>query len=145
VAIEIDTSLPARRVRRVLERLADWRGMPRGLRIDNGPELIAQELANWCEDRGIDMRYVQPASPTSVFLLPESPVTLGVLGFDQANVVCSGLDPSRRRALIWQPTVGRCRGRHCRHLPGRPSFLLFHAPLLDIMSSTSNMDGLVGC
>jgi putative transposase len=63
LAIEIDTSLPAKRVVRVLERLSDWRGTPRALRMDNGPELIAQELVNWCEDRGIEMRYIQPGKP----------------------------------------------------------------------------------
>jgi putative transposase len=47
--IEIDTSLPSTRVIRVLEYLADWRGLPRYLRSDNGPEFIAQALADWSQ------------------------------------------------------------------------------------------------
>lgn len=39
--IEIDTSLPAERVVRVLERIGQQRGLPNQLRVDNGPELIS--------------------------------------------------------------------------------------------------------
>lgn len=39
--IEVDTSLPAERVVRVLEQLLDWRGKPTRIRMDNGPELIS--------------------------------------------------------------------------------------------------------
>ncbi len=41
VAIEIDTSLPAERVIRVLEQVVSWRGQPQAIRLDNGPEFIA--------------------------------------------------------------------------------------------------------
>jgi putative transposase len=63
LAIEIDTSLPARRVVRVLERLAELRGYPEALRMDNGPELIAQELLDWCEKNRVDPRHIQPGKP----------------------------------------------------------------------------------
>ena len=36
--IEVDTSLPALRVIRVLEPLAESRGLPGMIRVDNGPE-----------------------------------------------------------------------------------------------------------
>lgn len=41
LGIEIDLSLPAARVVRVLDRVAAWRGYPRKLRLDNGSELIS--------------------------------------------------------------------------------------------------------
>jgi putative transposase len=63
LAIEIDTSLPSKRVVRVLERLGELRGLPRALRMDNGPELIAQELLDWCERNGVDPRHIQPGKP----------------------------------------------------------------------------------
>jgi putative transposase len=63
LAIEIDTSLPAKRVVRVLERLVDWRGAPLAIRLDNGPELLATEFVTWCERRGIELRYIQPGKP----------------------------------------------------------------------------------
>lgn len=63
LAIEVDTSLPAKRVVRVLERLAEWRGVPAAVRMDNGPELIATEFVAWCERRGVQPRYIQPGKP----------------------------------------------------------------------------------
>ena len=53
LAIETDTSLPAERVIRVLERLKTERGLPHQLRVDNGPELISGKLCQWCENEGI--------------------------------------------------------------------------------------------
>lgn len=53
LAIEVDLNLPAPRVVRVLERVAAWRGYPRKLRLDNGPELIALALAEWAESHGV--------------------------------------------------------------------------------------------
>lgn len=38
LAIEVDTSLPADRVIRVLERLKTERGLPKQIQVDNGPE-----------------------------------------------------------------------------------------------------------
>ncbi len=37
LAIEVDTSLPAERVIRVLEQVTEWRGKPNRIRVDNGP------------------------------------------------------------------------------------------------------------
>jgi len=42
--IEVDTSLPAERVVRVLENLLLWRTAPKQIRMDNGPELISKGL-----------------------------------------------------------------------------------------------------
>lgn len=63
LAIEIDTSLTAERVIRVLERLQTWRGLPQAIRCDNGPELTAQTFMDWCEQHGIEIRYIQPGKP----------------------------------------------------------------------------------
>jgi putative transposase len=63
LAIEIDTSLPVGRVVRVLEQLKAWRGLPKAIRVDNGPELIAQELVDWCAGHGIELRHIQPGKP----------------------------------------------------------------------------------
>ena len=63
LAIEIDTNLPARRVVRVLTRLVQLRGTPQAIRVDNGPELIAEAFSNWGECNGIEPRYIQPGKP----------------------------------------------------------------------------------
>ena len=64
LAIEIDTSLPARRVIRVLERIIARRGKPTCIRTDNGPEFISHLLQEWCETGGIRLVYIQPGKPT---------------------------------------------------------------------------------
>jgi putative transposase len=43
-AVELDTSLPAARVIRVLERLVAYRGTPQSIRVDNRAEFISERL-----------------------------------------------------------------------------------------------------
>jgi putative transposase len=61
--IEADTSLPARRVIRTLDMLASWRGYPQQIRVDNGPELISKELAEWAERHQVVLAFIQPGKP----------------------------------------------------------------------------------
>ena len=63
LAIEIDTSLPAERVVRTLQQLIIWRGCPKAIRLDNGPELTAQRFTTWCAVMGIELRHIQPGKP----------------------------------------------------------------------------------
>lgn len=56
LAIEIDTFLPALRVVRVLKQIINWRGRPKRIRVDNGPEFISSTLALWCEQKGITLQ-----------------------------------------------------------------------------------------
>jgi putative transposase len=61
--IEIDTSLPAGRVIRVLDMLTLWRGYPQQIRMDNGPELISHKLADWAQRHGVVLAFIQPGKP----------------------------------------------------------------------------------
>ena len=61
--IEVDTSLPAERVVRVLEQLLDWRGKPTHIRMDKGPELISQRLESWAKEKNIELLHIQPGKP----------------------------------------------------------------------------------
>ena len=61
--IEVDTSIPAARVVRVLDMLALWRGYPKQLRLDNGPELISHTLADWATERDVALAFIQPGKP----------------------------------------------------------------------------------
>lgn len=63
LAIEIDTSLRAPRLIRVLERLKDQRGLPDVLRVDNGPEFLSGQLSEWCQAHGVFIQYIQPGKP----------------------------------------------------------------------------------
>ena len=62
--ITIDTSLPSARVVSQLEQLIDWRGKPEKIRLDNGPEFIAEKLKDWCSTHEITLQYIQPGKPT---------------------------------------------------------------------------------
>lgn len=63
LAIEIGTSIPSARVVRVMEQLIDLHGRPSAVRLDNGPELTAETFVDWCQRRGIALRYIQPGKP----------------------------------------------------------------------------------
>ncbi len=64
LVIEIDLNIPAQRVIRVLDRIVAHRGYPLKLRMDNGPEFISLTLAQWAEDHGVQLEFIQPGKPT---------------------------------------------------------------------------------
>jgi putative transposase len=61
--MEADTSLPSERVTRVLDQIAAWRGYSQHLCIDNGPELISNELARWAERHKVVLGFIEPGKP----------------------------------------------------------------------------------
>jgi putative transposase len=61
--IEIDTSLPARRIVRALTELIEIRGRPAMLRMDNGSELISGDLGTWARQHAVELRFIQPGKP----------------------------------------------------------------------------------
>jgi len=62
--IEIDRGLPVARVVRALDELIEVRGEPKRLRLDNGPEMVSQALANWAKEHGVALQFIQPGKPT---------------------------------------------------------------------------------
>ena len=62
--VEIEYSFPSRRVVYILNRLTKKLGVPRKIRMDNGPEFIAHILQNWAKQKNIDFHYIQPGKPT---------------------------------------------------------------------------------
>lgn len=63
LAIEVDTSLPAARVIRVLERVSAEHGLPKRLRVDNGPEFAGQALDAWAYKQEVQLLFIQPGKP----------------------------------------------------------------------------------
>jgi len=63
LAIEVDTSLPAPRLVRVMEQLKGDRGLPKQIRVDNGPELVLSTFVEWCEEHDIQLVYIQLGKP----------------------------------------------------------------------------------
>jgi putative transposase len=60
---EVDMSLPGSRVVEVLDRLADQRGRPEELVLDNGPEFIGSALAQWADSHGVRLHFITPGKP----------------------------------------------------------------------------------
>jgi len=63
LCIEIDFSLPSERVIRALEQVMEWRGKPRAIRCDNGPEYISNKIIEWAAKREIRLEHIQPGKP----------------------------------------------------------------------------------
>ena len=63
LGIEVDISLPSERVIRSLDNIIEWRGKPKTLRCDNGPEYISHTLARWALKHNIKLSFIQPGKP----------------------------------------------------------------------------------
>jgi putative transposase len=63
LAIEVDTSHTGERVTRVLDEIIDSRGKPDQIRVDNGPEFTSGAFVDFCRQKGILIKYIQPGKP----------------------------------------------------------------------------------
>ncbi|CDM90782.1 conserved protein of unknown function [Xenorhabdus bovienii] len=63
LTIEVDFSLPSRRVIRTLEHLMGWRKKPASIRCDNGPEYTRHEFQAWAKTHEIVLSFIQPGKP----------------------------------------------------------------------------------
>ena len=63
LAVEVDISIGAERVKQVLLQTIEWRGKPATIRVDNGPEFISSTLRGFCEKEKINLQYIQPGKP----------------------------------------------------------------------------------
>lgn len=63
LAMRVDRTCTATDVTAILDRLVAERGAPGHLRMDNGPELIAWALRDWCRLSGTATIYIEPGAP----------------------------------------------------------------------------------
>jgi putative transposase len=61
--IEVGHSMPSCKVVRVLEEIAQERGLPEKIVIDNGPEYTSKTLKKWAESKGVSLNYINPGRP----------------------------------------------------------------------------------
>ena len=64
--ITVSKSITSERVVKELTELTQWRGLPSTIRVDNGPEFIAQALKEWCEhpSRNIELIFIEKGKPS---------------------------------------------------------------------------------
>ena len=63
LAIEIDFSIGGKRVIRVLDQLAETRGLPAIIRTDNGSEFTSNAMDEWAHRRGVKLDFIAPGKP----------------------------------------------------------------------------------
>jgi len=67
--IEADYSIKSSRVVWILRRLVKRYGKPQSIRMDNGPEFIANFIELWSRVNEIKFNYIQPRKPTQKALV----------------------------------------------------------------------------
>lgn len=63
LGIKVAHSIPATAVTHYLDAIACWRGYPKNLRVDNGPENTASVTADWAKKHGVNLIFIQPGKP----------------------------------------------------------------------------------
>ena len=86
LTIEADFSLPGERVVRALDQVIEWRGIPRTIRCDNGPEYISDAVKAWADKREIELLFIQPGNPQQRAM---SSATTGPCATTGLHSICS--------------------------------------------------------
>src|SRR5262249_6346564 len=63
LAIEVDTSITGTRVKAVMQRLADTRGLPQSITVDHGPEFEGKVMDTWAYDARVQLAFIRPGKP----------------------------------------------------------------------------------
>ncbi len=66
---EVDLSLPGERVVRALDNIIEWRGKPKAIRYDNGPEYISHILHRWAERNQMQLNHIQAGKSQKMRIL----------------------------------------------------------------------------
>ena len=105
--MEVDFSLPAQRVIRVLEFVELVRGLPKMIRVDNGPEFISRLLDHWCREKNIELVFIQPGKPMQNGYVERcnGSVRKELL----SSNVFNSLDEVREKAMEWMEDYNRER------------------------------------
>ena len=64
LGIKADQSIKGHHVVALLERICFYRGSPKTIRVDNGPEFISKALDKWAYENGVTLDFSRPGKPT---------------------------------------------------------------------------------
>ncbi len=63
LAAHADYSISAEKVIMILKCVVEQRGLPKQIRVDNGPEFLSKAFIGWCNQNNIIIKYIQPGKP----------------------------------------------------------------------------------
>ena len=106
--------MPAKRVVRVLTQLKEWRGLPQAIRLDNGPEFIAGELAMWSEENLVDLWFIEPGKPDQNLFIERFNLSYPEEGLDaflfEDHTQVREISPACPISYTWEdPPAPSCR------------------------------------
>jgi putative transposase len=64
IDIVVDHGISGAYVTRVLDRVDKFRGLPKVIRTDQGPELTGKALDQWAHEHGVALRLIEAGKPT---------------------------------------------------------------------------------
>ena len=64
LAIDVGQSLKGEDVVNTLNRIAAYRGVPAIIKVDNGSEFISKTMDRWAYERGVELDFSRPGTPT---------------------------------------------------------------------------------
>ncbi|MCX7893888.1 MAG: integrase core domain-containing protein, partial [Burkholderiales bacterium] len=62
--IVVDYGISGEYVSRVLDQIAQFRGLPQAIRTDQGPEFTSRALDRWAYGKGVDIKLIAAGKPT---------------------------------------------------------------------------------
>lgn len=63
LALDADFAFSGIRMTRVLDAIAEMRGYPKTIVLDNGPEMCSLAMLRWAADRGVRLHHIAPGKP----------------------------------------------------------------------------------
>ena len=62
--VHVDKAIQGSDVAELLDQVAEDRGTPITIRVDNGPEFVSRALDLWAYQRGVELNFSRPGKPT---------------------------------------------------------------------------------
>ena len=63
LGIKADQSIKGGHVADILDEIADQRGVPKSIRVDNGPEFVSKALDKWAYENKVELDFSRPGKP----------------------------------------------------------------------------------